>query len=161
MKDEYVVYKRNVCKIKEIKNIYNEQYYVLVPIDDNTLKISVPKNRSNLFRNVISALESEELIKKIASIEIINVPDKQLEIEYNRLLNTGRLEDLVKIIKTTYLRNEDRVLNHKKIGEKDDNYFKMAERLLYNELSISLNKTVDEVKQYIFECLKKYNIDCK
>ena len=155
MKDEYVVYKRNVCKIKGIKNDSSDKYYELVPIDDNTLKISVPKNRSDLFRNVISSTDSEKLIRNIPSIKIIDVPDRQLEIEYNRLLNTGKLEDLVKIIKTTYLRNEDRVLNHKKIGEKDDNYFKKAERLLYNELSISLNKTVDEVKQYICDIIEK------
>lgn len=146
---DYVVYKRDVCIIKDIV----ENYYVLNLIDDNTLTIKV-LFKSNLLRNIITKEESENLIKSIPNIEIININDKLLENEYKRLLSTGNLEDLVKIIKTTYLRNENRIINHKKIGEKDDNYFKKAERFLYNELSISLNKTYEETKEYI-----KYKVD--
>lgn len=146
---DYVVYKRDVCIIKDIV----ENYYVLNLIDDNTLTIKV-LFKSDLLRNIITKEESENLIKSIPNIEIININDKLLEKEYKRLLSTGNLEDLVKIIKTTYLRNENRIINNKKIGEKDDNYFKKAERFLYNELSISLNKTYEETKEYI-----KYKVD--
>lgn len=146
---DYVVYKRDVCIIKDIV----ENYYVLNLIDDNTLTIKV-LFKSDLLRNIITKEESENLIKSIPNIEIININNKLIENEYKRLLSTGNLEDLVKIIKTTYLRNENRIINHKKIGEKDDNYFKKAERFLYNELSISLNKTYEETKEYI-----KYKVD--
>lgn len=146
---DYVVYKKDVCIIKDIVN----NYYVLNPIDDNSLTIKVLCT-SNLLRNIITKEESEKLINSIPYIEIININDKLIENEYKRLLATGNLEDLVKIIKTTYLRNENRINNHKKIGEKDDNYFKKSEKLLYNELSISLGKTYDETKAYI-----KYKVD--
>lgn len=36
-----------------------------------------------------------------------------------------------------------------KISDKDNTYFNLAEKYLYNELAISLNMTVDEVKEYI------------
>ena len=89
-----------------------------------------------------------------SSVEIIflkNINEKNLEIQYKNMLNTGTHEELIKIIKTTYLRNEDRVNSKKRISEKDSAYFKLAEKYLYNELAISLNMTFDEVKNYIFE----------
>ena len=77
-----------------------------------------------------------------------------MENEYKRLLDTRDLNDLVKIIKTTYLRNKERIDNKKKISEKDDNYFNKAEDYLYTELSVALNMKKSEVKKYIIEKLK-------
>jgi len=151
---DYVVYKKDVCKIKEIKNIKNISYYVLNPIDDQTLSITIPLNNNSL-RKIISKEESLNLINSIPNIDIIKIQDKLIENEYKNLLNSGKLEDLIKIIKTTYLRNEDRINNHKKIGKKDDNYFKKAEKLLYNEISISLGLSYDETKKYIKESVEK------
>ena len=148
--NDYVVYKRNVCKIKEVKN----NLYVLNPIDDESLIITISKD-NNSIRNIITKEESLNLINSIPNIDIIKANDKLIENEYKNLLNSGRLEDLVKIIKTTYLRNKVRIDNKKKIGEKDDNYFKKSEKLLYNELSISLNLSYEDTKKYIKESVEQ------
>ena len=58
-------------------------------------------------------------------------------------------ENLIKIIKTTYLRNKERIDNNKKTTDKDTYYFNLAEKYLYEEFGIVLNKTFDEVKEYI------------
>ena len=147
---EFVVYKRNVCSISDIKEINNKKYYILIPIDDKTLTISIPVDSNNI-RTIITKEESEKLIQSIPNIEIIKVNDKLIENEYKKLLSTGNLEDLVKIIKTTYLRNKERIDNKKKIGEKDESYFNKAETLLYNELSISLGKNYSDTRNYIIE----------
>lgn len=143
--NDYVVYKRNVIKIKDI---INKNMYVLSPIDDNSLVIKIPITDNNL-RSIITKKECDELIKSIPNIDVITSDDKFLENEYKKLLNTGKLEDLVKIIKTTYLRNNKRIENHKKIGEKDENYFEKCEKLLYNELSIVLNMSFLDTKNYV------------
>ena len=148
--NDYVVYKRNVCKIKEVK----DNLYVLNPIDDESLIITISKD-NNSIRNIITKEESLNLINSIPNIDIIKANDKLIENEYKNLLNSGRLEDLVKIIKTTYLRNKVRIDNKKKIGEKDDNYFKKSEKLLYNELSISLNLSYEDTKKYIKESVEQ------
>ena len=113
--DEFVVYKGDVCKIKAIKNINNIMYYVLSPIEDETLIINTPQN-NNLIRKIITKEKSLKLINSIPNIDIIKTYDKLIENEYKNLLNSGKLEDLVKIIKTTYLRNEDRINNKRKIS---------------------------------------------
>lgn len=151
--NDFVVYKRDVCKINNIK----DDFYVLSPIEDESLTINVPiENKFGSIRSIISKKEVENIINDIPNIKIIeNINDKMMEMEYKKLLQSGEHKDLVTIIKTTYLRNANRLANKKKIGEKDDNYFKMAEKLLYDEFSIALNMSYDEVKEYVVNAVGK------
>lgn len=151
---KYIVYERDVCLIEEVKEKYIKgvDYYILRPLNDKTLKISAPVN-SKLLRNLISLEDANKLIDNMKSIEVIE-DNKQIENEYKRLLDTGELSDLVKIIKTTYLRNKERIINKKKISEKDDNYFNKAEDYLYTELGVVFNMSKKNIKEYIIEKLK-------
>ena len=73
-KNEYVVYKREVCKIKEIKEKYVKDidYYVLSPINDSTLKIQIPTNNPSI-KPLITKEQIEKLINEIPNIEIIKI----------------------------------------------------------------------------------------
>ena len=155
--NDYVIYRHNVCKIKSITE--NKQtgkaFYTMNPIEDVSLIINIPVN-SNLLRKIISSDEAKILIEKIPQISpLTDINEKNIETQYKELLNIDNHENLVKIIKTTYLRNEKRINNKKKISDKDDKYFNLAEKYLYNELSISLNMTVESIKEYIFEIVNK------
>jgi transcriptional regulator, carD family len=158
-KGDYVVYRRDVCIIRDIKEskLKNTTYYVMNPIDDSSLIIDIPiENKMGFLRDVISTDKAKKLIERIPKINPIeNINEKNLDAKYKEMLYTGNYEDLIKIIKTTFLRNESRVNNKKKISEKDNNYFKLAEKYLYNELSVSLNMSVEEVKDYIFRVVNK------
>lgn len=83
----------------------------------------------------------------------MDISSKALDNEYKELYQSEKLEDLVKIIKTTFLRNKLRKDN-KKISEKDNEWFNKAEKLLYNELSISFDKTYDEIIEKLSEMCK-------
>ena len=85
----------------------------------------------------------------------IEVNDKMIENEYKRLLHEEGYEGLIKIIKTTYLRNEDRVNNKRKISEKDDNYFNLAKKYLYSEFAVALDIPYDKVKEYVIDRINK------
>lgn len=155
---DYVVYKREVCEVISIKEkeFMNMDYYVLVPISDDTLKIDVPvNNKMGYLRPLITKKEVEDIIKTIPNIKPIISIDRLIENEYRNLLNTNKHEDLIKIIKTTYLRNKERLDNNKKIGGKDDEYFKQAEKYLYSEFSIVLGMSYDETKKYVIEKVKE------
>jgi CarD family transcriptional regulator len=154
---EYIVYKRDVCKIKEIKENYfkNQDYYILEPIQDKSLKISVPIQNEEELKPVISKEKVQELINKIPNINVIEKNDKILENEYKLLLNNGTYEDLIKIIKTTYMRNQKRKEDKKKVSEKDLYYFNFAEKYLYTECSVSLNLSYDDTKNYIIKNIQK------
>lgn len=109
---DFVVYRRDVCRIKDYleKHIKDMDYYRLEPVSDNTLKIDVPVNNKYL-KGVLTEIEVEEIINSIPNIEVIQVEDKMLEQEYKRLLRNDDYDSLIKIIKTTYVRNNQRLNN--------------------------------------------------
>lgn len=122
--------------IKKIK--HNERngtdYYILLPIDDDSLVIDVPTdNRMGYLRSVVTKKEAEKIIDGIKDINPLeNIFDKNIENNYKELLYSGNHNDLIKIIKTSYLRNESRINNKKKISDKDLKYFELAKKYLYN-----------------------------
>ena len=147
-----IVYKRNVCEIVDIKldKFSNKECYYLEPVDDKSLKITVPIDLENDIRKIVTKKEVDNIIKNIPNIEVIkNINDKNIELEYKKCLDNLSHENLIKVIKTTYLRNKARTDSKKKISDKDDMYFKMAEKLLYTEFSITLNKNYEDTKEYV------------
>lgn len=149
---DYIVYRKDVCKVMDIKenHLNHMDYYLLIPIDDESLHIDVPvDNRMGYLRDLISKDDVAAIIKKIPQINVIESDEKRLENEYKTLLSEGTHENLVKIIKTAYLRNKDRLDNKKKISDKDNHYFQLAEKYLYNEFSVVLNMDYDETKEYV------------
>ena len=157
---DYVVHKRNVCKINKIRTIKDKDYYVMNPIDDQTLIINVPVDDSTCcLRSTLSRGDAIDLINSLHKVKVIDTTDKMIENQYKLLLQTGKHEDLICIIKTAYLRNVERKKSGKKIGEIDDSYFKLAEKILYNELSISLGKNYDDTKNYVIETVRKLSDD--
>lgn len=152
-----VVYKHDVCVIKDIKKARDEKdYYVLVPFSDNTLKIELPTDFGNKsIKNLISKEYALELISKMPKIDVLQVETKLLENEYKKLLSDETHESLIKIIKTTYLRNKERIDSKRKVSDKDDFYFRLAEKYLYNELSIVFNMSYEETKEYILREVSK------
>lgn len=161
--NDYLVYGKDICQVEKIeeKKFNNEDYYLLRPVKNKSLKISAPiSDKANKIRDLITKEEIEVLISKIPSIKTITTDDKFIESEYKKLLASGTHEDLIKIIKTTYLRNKSRLDNNKKIAEKDKTYFELAEEYLYNEFAIVLGKSYEETKEYIInEVLKLEKID--
>lgn len=153
---DYVVYKKEVCRINDYKNkfINDTDYYSLVPIMDSSLKIEVPVS-SGFIRSVIDRDKANDIIDNIVNIGVITSNDRMIENEYKSLLMDGSYEALIKIIKTTYLRNNERINSKRKISEKDSNYFNLAERYLYSEFAIALDMDYDKVRDYIIDRIEK------
>lgn len=156
---EYLVYKRDVCKLIEIKYNYlnNNDYYFLTPLLDNSLKIEVPiSNDKGIFRPLISKKRVNEIIKEIPKVEVLYCDDSRLiENEYKILINSGELIDLVKIIKTAYSRNKEKIDKKKKTNDKDNDYLRLAEKYLYQEFSIVLDMSYDETKKCVIDEVNK------
>ena len=154
--NDYIIYKREVCKINDIlpKFFKDNDYYLLSPLSDNTLTIKVPVNNKEI-RSLITKKEIDTIINEIPNIEPAQSDTKSLEGIYKELLSTGLHTDLIKIIKTTYLRNKERIDNNKKTTDKDNYYFNLAEKYLYQEFQIVLNLTYDKTKEYVINKVEK------
>ena len=154
--NDYIIYKREVCKINDIlpKCFKDNDYYLLCPLSDDTLTIKVPVDNKEI-RSLITKKDIDKIIDKIPNIEPVSSYTKSLEGIYKDLLASGSHEDLIKIIKTTYLRNKERIDNNKKTTDKDNYYFNLAEKYLYQEFQIVLNLTYDEAKNYVINKVEK------
>ena len=155
--NDKVVYKKDVCLIQDIKDINGLSYYVLIPVNDETLKISVPVT-SNSVREVLTKKKAEELIKRMKEIAPLE-DEGQLDYTFRSLINEGSYESLIQIIKTIY--NRQKINKKKKLSDRENTYYKEAEKYLYTELGTALKMTVKDTKKYIISILEENDEDEK
>ena len=151
---DYVIYNHDVCKIVGVNSFRNRDYYVLNSTIDSSLKINVPIDNCSI-RGLISRNGIDELIKRIPSISVVDIDVKNIDVLYKSLINDGSYDSLVSIIKTSYLANKEKLNNNKKLRDKDLYYFNLAESYLYNEFSVVLDMSIDEVREYVISEVSK------
>lgn len=164
---DYIIYGNNgVCEVIKVGNLEmgsinkNKLYYTLQPVYDKGSVIYTPvENGKVTMRKALSKEEADKLIDDIPGIEAAWEDDNKLrEILYKELMKKQDCRDLIKIIKTVYLRKEERLSQGKKITSVDEKYTHAAENCLYGELSISLNMPKEEIENFIvtrIEALKQ------
>lgn len=103
-------------------------------------------------RRVISQHEVKELIDDMPNIDILNVSDeKRREVMYKEALFKNQCRSWVALMKTSYIRKQERIAVGKKVINVDDRYLSSAEKFLYGELAVALDMPKEEVRQYIAE----------
>lgn len=148
-----------VCKVidKNPRSFFGQKhyYYTLKPLYDNVSAIYIPENLekiSNKIRRLLSPNEIYELIKSIPNKKTIDVPDEitRKEVYKNIILNSNR-SDLISLIKTIYLRKQEKEADGKKLSTTEQQFMKEAENILYEEFSYVLHIKKDEVLPFIRE----------
>jgi len=161
---DYVVKNGNgVCRIEDITHLdirgidKNRLYYSLVPINDENGKVYLPVDASaRQLRKTMSSEEAYAFIAKISDIPELSIQnDKLREQKYKEIMKSMEPESLIRIIKTTYLRNKERLEKGKKNTLADEHYLAMAEKLLFSELCLVLGKNKEEVQNLIAETINK------
>ena len=152
--NDYVIYKREVCVVKDLKKINNQDYYTLENKEDTSLKISIPVSQeTQLLRHLATFDEISNTLDHINDIPTLNINERNLEEQYKRLLQGTTIENLIKIIKTAYIRNEIRKNNHKHLSDTDTSYQELAEQFLFNEIAYAMNISYDAAKELVFNKL--------
>lgn len=157
-KGEYIIYGTSgVCKIEDITTMNmasvpsDKLFYVLSPSSQKGGKIFTPvDNQKTVMRRVLSKKEAEDLINEIPEIEELWITNEKMREEnYKACMRSGDCRDWIRIIKTLYLRKQQRNAQGKKITATDERYLKMAEDYLYSELEIPLGIPKAEMEDYI------------
>ena len=130
-----------------------KQYYFLKPLYTQDSIIFSPVDSSRvIIRKLITKKETMELIAQIPDIETIwDENEKLREERYKEAIHSYNCYQWIRIIKTLFLKMEDRVHHKKAVGEKDQRYLRMTEDLLYGELAIALDIPKDKVSDFISE----------
>ena len=148
-----------VCKIADIekRNFHGKEveYYVLKPLYGSSSTVYVPTQNTTLTDRIRRILSPEEIFQLIQTM-----PDKKsiwIENEnhrkerYQQILKKGDREELVRLIKTLYLHREAQAEKGKKLHIADEQFFREAEHILYEEFAHVLKISQDQVLPYIME----------
>lgn len=166
-----VVYRHHVCEVAALREGYFEgkDYLELHALFENSLKLFVAVDDAEppTLRPVMGEREALELIDSIADVEAIdeealkpaaNTPtllERRIKEEYDKHLKTFAPEDLIPIMKSVHERTVRRVDAGRQITATDKKYFDLAENLLCDELSVSLDIPREDVKGFLVERVKQ------
>ena len=157
-KGDYVVYgTKGVCQVEEITELAmkgtaeGKLYYVLRPCFQKGSTLFTPvDNEKTIIRPVMSRDEAAALVDAIAGIEaLLEKNDKEREKQYKEAIRSCDPRQWIRIIKTSYLRGQERIAQGKKATTVDERYFHAAEEQLYEELSIALDMPKEGMRAYI------------
>ena len=128
-------------------------YYVLTPASQKGGRIFTPVDSEKTpMRRTLTKEEATHLIDKIPEIEELWITNEKLrEDKYKECMRSGDCREWIRIIKTLYLRKQQRNAQGKKVTATDERYLHMAEDYLYSELEIPLEIPKDQMVQYISE----------
>lgn len=159
-KGDVVVYRRNVCRVvgKGKSDFTGEQCYFLELYHDEggTARMQVPvANKGGHLRDLITKPEIKKLMAMVDDIDCLENKPANMKSQYAALLKGDGLDELICIIKTSYLRNKERMDTHKKLASIDGEYLEKAERYLFNEFSVAMNCSYDKAKEYFIKELNK------
>ncbi|MBO5486297.1 MAG: CarD family transcriptional regulator [Eubacterium sp.] len=160
---DYVVHGNSgVCRVEDIQemNMGTDQkrlYYILVPLYTSGSKLFVPVDGKRVVtRSVMTKKEAQKLLEEWDEIETLLVEnDKNREEIYKEALRSCDSRQWVKLIKTSYQRNQDRIKKGKKATTSDERYLHMAEDNLFGELAIPFQMTKGEVEDYFIAQVRK------
>ena len=158
IKGEYVVSgSKGVCVVEKVTTLdisgvdKEREYYILKPVYVAGSTVYVPVDTAEeSMRKVLDREAAQVLIRGIADTALITATnDKLLEQEYRSCMKSNCCEELIKVIKTIYLRKQKRLAAGRKVTAVDSKYFRIAEENLYGELAVSLHMSKNEVEQHI------------
>ena len=132
-------------------------YYKLTPVRTGGT-IYIPVDSKMFMRPVITRQEADALIRQMPYIceRVCSSRDQRtLNEHYKASIRAHSCEELVRLIKSVYVKNRRLIQSGKKAGKTDLEYRKKAETLLYEELSVALDLSVEEVKSYVEKRVEK------
>ncbi len=129
----------------------NRLYYTMRPLREGGV-VYTPVDTTVFMRPVMNRVEAEKLIDSLPQVEELELDSadyRQLAENYRAVLHTYRTEDLLRLLKTVWLRQRRCKEQKKMLGKVDRQFQQTAERFLYEELACALEIAPDQVEAYI------------
>lgn len=144
-----------ICQIDDIcKKTYfgaAKDYYVLHPVENSSLIINVPTdNHKVIMHYLIGRNEAEEILEsfKLPGIDWIEI-DNQRSQTYQDIVKKGNRKEISKIVNTLMRKKRKTEVDGKKFYEIDNRLLIFVQDILFAELAISLNTTIETIYEKI------------
>ena len=146
-----------ICKVTAIEKRdltgEEQEYYILKHINSEKNIFYVPTNNDKALskmHRICSKAEVDELIFHMNSEGLIWIDnDIKRKEEYSRIIKDADKHEIIRLIKTLYLRRKELAESGKKLRSMDENYLSLAENMLFEEFAYALDIDKSEVVEYI------------
>lgn len=131
-------------------------FYILVPLygPQNNKIVAPGEGGAVSVRAVISRDDALALIERIPDIEEVTVlQERGRRDAYREVLNGGRGEDYVSIIKTVRRRRKEFMAQKRRLSETDTDFESRAKNCLFSEIATALGVTKGEAEAIVDEKL--------
>ncbi|MBR0085354.1 MAG: CarD family transcriptional regulator [Lachnospiraceae bacterium] len=155
---DHIIYgSSGVCRVEAIGPVNisgvsgNRLYYTLKPVFSKSSTVFTPvDNDKVVMRPLISKKQAKELVKRLRDVDVLWISnDKKREEIYKESMRKCDIEEWARMIKTLYLRQQQRLAEGKQATASDERYYKMAQDNLYGELSVVLGIEKAKMDDYI------------
>lgn len=155
--NDYVVYgKTGVCQVTNIidgksMGLPEDKYYELHPVFDSKEKIMAPVgNPKVLIRKIHKKEQILSSIDEAMEQDTVWIDDNKLRKQkFQELLGSGSFKDCIALVKTLYLKNEEKKKNGRKLHMNDEIIMRKSMKILFEEFSVSLGVPIRDVQNFI------------
>ncbi len=148
-----------LCKISDIiQKEFNGSlldYYILKPLNDAKSSLQVQVNNpitKEKLRAILSKTEIIELIHQIPSIEPYWIENEnERKKHFSSILRCGKRIEIIGILKSIFEHQNELRLRGRKLHACDEQYFKDAEKIIYEEMAYVLNINKNDIVQFIVQ----------
>ena len=164
---DYVINSNNgICKIEAQTHLdldgidENQMFFMVVPVEEKNARIYIPIEKiAEKARMVMSEAQAMQLVDGIPNVDALEVPNDRLREQiYKSAVLSNDPVKLLQVIKTIYMRREQRAAEGKKNTVIDERYFKMAENNLYDELAFAIGRDRSEIPDLIADRMKQLQV---
>ncbi len=128
------------------------EFFILKQKENSAATIYVPVEKSSAFKQVKNALTVDE-VKALAALdgEFVNWKDddKTRDLKFRQAFERTDIEEIAGILKNIIARQNELKAARKKMRATDLNAAKICERILYDELSRSIDVKPEEITALI------------
>ncbi|MEK9199071.1 CarD family transcriptional regulator [Ureibacillus sp. 179-F W5.1 NHS] len=157
--DTIIYSAHGLCHIDDISEKtfsgVTKTYYVLHPLNNNKLEICTPvDNKSISMLEIMNKEEANAILNVFTQpgIEWIEKTNHRTQT-YSNLSRKGNREDIAKIIKTLMIKKYELECNDKKFPEYDRKLLMSIQNILFAELALSLEMSIEQIHTKILEIL--------
>ena len=160
-KGSYVTYRsEGVCIIEDIRKERfgatdgAENYYILAPINDMKSTVFVPVENDQLvgyMRCLLEATELNGIAEELRDRRLDWIPESRARnMAFKQILSVGDRRDMIVLLNTLYDKLDEMKREGKRPGTTDLGAVAKAEKLLYEELSMTTDiPSQDKLREFL------------
>lgn len=154
-----------ICCIDDIceRTFHGEQkkFYVLHPIDNEKLTISIPVDSKSV--KMLELLQKEQAQEILDSFRLpgkswIEITNERAQI-FGDTVKTGNRKEISKVVNTLMRRKRKIEISGKKLNDKDKQLLSHVQGVLFMELAISLETTYEEIYDKALSLVSSGSVD--